>query len=81
MLGKICRVVVVKEIIDWSNDRVVADFCEVEFARGIERRVHANGNKGCQESESSEEDERKWSGLVSDGFSSADYSSTYLRLK
>jgi hypothetical protein len=56
MLGKVCGVRIVNEIIQRSDDWVAEDIGEMELARGIERSVDADSNKGCEESECREED-------------------------
>jgi hypothetical protein len=57
MLGKVVRIRVVDEVVEGGNNRVVKNLGEVEFARGIERSVNANGNESGEESGRSKEDE------------------------
>jgi hypothetical protein len=59
MLGKVGGVRIIEEVVDGSDDWVLKDFCEVEFARGIKRRVYADGNESCKESGRRKEDEGK----------------------
>jgi hypothetical protein len=65
VLGKVGGVGIVDEVIDGGKDGLVKDFCEVEFARGIEGSINTDGNKSCKEGKGSEEDKGKWSSNVS----------------
>ena len=67
MLGKVCGIGVVAEIIEGCDDGAADEFGEGVFAGGIKRRVYADSKESCEESERCKEDQREWSVAVSEG--------------